>query len=252
MRGLSTVRLTGALTAEPQFDTVGRDLKRLRFTIAGEALRVSAGAFKPVTAYTDITFLGDAADSFAEQLGEGSLVDVRGRLDYSRYEVNGEARSSLRVLGWRLTELDPAFQEVQPDSRGQAVLKAALNHVEAYGNLTRDAELRYTPNGDPVVRVAMAINEQYSDRNGQKSERVAFVEVEAWHDLALRFASGEDVALRKGMPVVVDGLLLSDNYTNRDGQKVYRKKLEAQDIAVAASPRSAGAPDALDPADAPF
>lgn len=236
MRGISEVRLTGAIAGEPQLDTVGNGLARLRFTLAGSSNRFSNGEVKPVTAYTDITYLGDLATQFADQLAEGALVDVRGRLDYSRYEVEGQARTSLRVLALRLTELDPTMHQVDVDSREQAVLRNAVNRVQVYGNVTRDAELRYTPNGDPILRFGVAVNERYRDRSGQEQERVAFVDVEAWHDLATALVVSEEVLLRKGMPVIVEGLFLSDNYQNKEGETVYRKKLEAQHISVASSP----------------
>jgi len=239
VRGISEVRLTGAIAGEPQLDTVGNGLARLRFTLAGSSNRFSNGEVKQVTAYTDITYLGDLATQFAEQFADGSLVDVRGRLDYSRYEVEGQTRTSLRVLALRLTELDPALHELDVDSKQQAVLKNAINRVQVYGNLTRDAELRYTPNGDPIARFSVAVNERYRDRSGQDQERVAFVDVEAWHDLARAFVQSDEVLLTKGMPVIVEGLFLSDNYQNKEGEMVYRKKVEAQHISVVSSPSAA-------------
>lgn len=236
MRGINEIRLTGAIASGPELTTVAGNLSRLHFTLASSTVVHTPSEVKAFSAYTDITYLGSLANAFAEQLAEGSLVDVRGRLDYSRYEVDGEERTNLSVLALRLTELDPALHEVDVDARDQAVLRNAINRVQIYGNLTRDAELRYTPHGNPIVRFGMASNETYKDRSGEEQERVTFVDVEAWHDLAESFINDDDVLLKKGSPAIVEGLLLTENYQNKQGDKVYRKKISAQHISVPARP----------------
>ena len=57
-----------------------------------------------------------------------------------------------------------------------------------WGNLTRDPELRYFENGSSVCNTGVAINKQWTDKNGQKQESVEFI------DLSIRDMRGENVA----------------------------------------------------------
>ena len=56
----------------------------------------------------------------------------------------------------------------------------SINYVCIGGNLTRDPELKFLPNGTPVCNFNVAVNEKYTDKDGQKKEKVCFVEVVAW------------------------------------------------------------------------
>src|SRR6185369_17063516 len=57
---------------------------------------------------------------------------------------------------------------------------ASFNKVILAGNLTRDPELRYTPQGRPVAKIGLAVNRRYTLESGEKKEEVSFVDVEAW------------------------------------------------------------------------
>lgn len=103
----------------------------------------------------------------------------------------------------------------------------SINNVIIGGNLTRDPELKYIPNsGIPVCNFNVAVNEKYTDAQGQKKENVCFVEVVAWKK------TGELAAeyLRKGSPVVVEGKLSQDNWEDKDGNKRSKTKLTASRV----------------------
>ena len=55
-----------------------------------------------------------------------------------------------------------------------------MNTVTVVGNITRDPELRYTPNGAAVVKFGIAVNRSYVNRNGEKVEQTDFFTVNAW------------------------------------------------------------------------
>jgi len=56
----------------------------------------------------------------------------------------------------------------------------SINTVILGGNLTRDPEVRYTPQGTAVARLGLAINQVYRTKDGEKREDVCFVDVEVW------------------------------------------------------------------------
>lgn len=92
---------------------------------------------------------------------------------------------------------------------------ASLNKVLLIGNLTKDPELRYTPNGTAVANLRLAVNRKFKDRTGELKEDTCFVTVTAWD----KQAEICNQYLQKGRPVFVEGLLQSRSWDTPDGQK---------------------------------
>lgn len=112
------------------------------------------------------------------------------------------------------------------------------NRVFLLGNLGADAELRYTPNGQPVLKFRLATTESYLDANKVRQERTE------WHNVVLWGKRGEALArhLNKGTRVFVEGSLRTSSYEDKDGVKRYRTEVFANDIIFAGS-RNDGAHD---------
>lgn len=103
----------------------------------------------------------------------------------------------------------------------------SINSVILGGNLTRDPEVRYTPQGTAVARLGLAINEVYRTKDGEKKEDVCFVDVEVW----ARQAETCGQYLKKGQPVLVEGTLKLDTWTDREsGQKRSKHKVRARRV----------------------
>src|SRR4051812_10668813 len=89
----------------------------------------------------------------------------------------------------------------------------SLNRVQLIGNLTRDPELRYTPNGNAVCTFSIATNRGWTTDSGEKREEVDFHRVVAWNKLAELCSQ----FLVKGRKVYVEGRLSTRNWTGQDG-----------------------------------
>jgi single-strand DNA-binding protein len=89
----------------------------------------------------------------------------------------------------------------------------SLNKVMLIGNLTRDPELRYTPQGTPVCSFGIATNREWSDQAGQKQEETEFHNIVAWSKL------GEICSqlLYKGRKVFVEGRMTTKTWQGQDG-----------------------------------
>jgi single-strand DNA-binding protein len=97
---------------------------------------------------------------------------------------------------------------------------ANFNKVLLMGNLTRDPELRYLPSGQALVKIGLAVNRKYRNRNTQEQvEETTFVDVEGWGPQAETFSK----YMTKGRPVFIEGRLRLDSWEGKDGQK--RNKL---------------------------
>src|SRR5512143_1136912 len=104
---------------------------------------------------------------------------------------------------------------------------ANLNRVILVGRLTRDPELRYTPQGTAVCRLGLAVSRVYKSAEGERKEDSTFVDVVVWEKSAEY--CGEH--LRKGRPVFVEGRLKSDMWDDKaTGQK--RSRLEVVAVSV--------------------
>ena len=92
-----------------------------------------------------------------------------------------------------------------------------LNKVMLIGNLTKDPELKYIPNGTAVVNINLAMNRTWKDKvSGEKKEDVCFAKVVVWG----RRAEVCSEYLKKGNPVFIEGHLQSRSW-EQDGQKRY-------------------------------
>lgn len=91
---------------------------------------------------------------------------------------------------------------------------SSLNKVILIGNLGRDPEVRYMPNGEAVCNFSIATSEVWNDRNnGQRQERTE------WHNITLyrRLAEVAGQYLRKGSSVYIEGRIQSRKYAGKDG-----------------------------------
>jgi len=92
---------------------------------------------------------------------------------------------------------------------------ASLNKVLLIGNLTRDPELRYTPQGTAVATLRLAVNRKFKGRDEQMKEEVCFVSVVVW----AKMAESCGQFLHKGSPVFVEGRLLYRQWEDKESGK---------------------------------
>lgn len=101
-----------------------------------------------------------------------------------------------------------------------------FNQAIILGNLTRDPELRYTPNGQAVTSFAVATNRVWSDTEGERKESVEYHDVVAWGKIAEII----NQYLKKGSRVMVVGRLQTRSWEAQDGSKRYKTEIVATDV----------------------
>lgn len=110
------------------------------------------------------------------------------------------------------------------------------NKVIIGGNLTRDPELKYTPQGTAIARVGLAINSKYTTKDGTKKEETTFVDVDAFGKTAENAAK----YLKKGSSILVEGRLKLDTWDDKTtGQKRSKLGVLADSIQFTSSPKQA-------------
>jgi single-strand DNA-binding protein len=102
----------------------------------------------------------------------------------------------------------------------------SFNKVILVGNLGRDPELRYTPQGTPVCSFSMATNERRKDKNGEMQDQTTWFKVTLWN----RQAETAAQYLTKGRPVYIEGRLRVEEWTDREGKPRHTLEVHATDM----------------------
>ncbi len=105
----------------------------------------------------------------------------------------------------------------------------SYNKVILVGNLTRDPELRYTPNNTPVAIFTVATNRVWVNAKGERKEEASFHRVNVWGK------AGETLVkiLRKGMKVLVEGILVYREVRDEQGKLVRRDaRIRAESVII--------------------
>jgi single-strand DNA-binding protein len=110
-----------------------------------------------------------------------------------------------------------------------------LNRVMLLGNLGADPELRMTPGGQAVLKLRLATNETYLDRNNVRQERTEWHRVTVWG----RRAEALGKILQKGDLLFVEGRLQTSSY-DKNGEKRYSTEVVANNIVLPGSGRGRG------------
>ncbi|MBI3442182.1 MAG: single-stranded DNA-binding protein [Candidatus Sungbacteria bacterium] len=109
-----------------------------------------------------------------------------------------------------------------------------LNKVFLFGNLTRDPELRQTPNGQAVCTFGIATNRSFNNAAGQRQEQVEFHNIVAWA------RSAEIIAqyMKKGSSMFIEGRLQTRSWDDQSGAKHTRTEIVVDEFQF--GPRPAG------------
>jgi single-strand DNA-binding protein len=102
----------------------------------------------------------------------------------------------------------------------------SFNKIILVGNLGRDPELRYTPQGVAVCSFTMATNEKRRDKSGELNDVTTWFKVTLWRNQAETAAK----YLTKGTQVYIEGRLRVDEWTDRDGNNRHTLDVQATDM----------------------
>ncbi len=109
---------------------------------------------------------------------------------------------------------------------------ASVNKVILVGNLGRDPEVRYTPNGDSITNITIATTDSWKDKaTGEKKEATE------WHRVVF-FGKLAEIAgqyLKKGRQVYIEGALRTRKWTDKEGQDRYTTEIVANEMKMLGS-----------------
>lgn len=102
----------------------------------------------------------------------------------------------------------------------------SVNKVILMGNLGRDPEVRFMPNGDAVCNFSIATTDSWKDKTGEKQEKTE------WHNIVMyrRLAEIAGEYLKKGRPVYLEGRLQTRKWQTKEGQDRYTTEVIADSM----------------------
>ena len=107
-----------------------------------------------------------------------------------------------------------------------------INNVVLVGRMTRDAELRYTPQNQAVATFTLAVNRNFKNQSGERE--ADFINVVIWRQQAENLAN----RAKKGTLIGITGAIQTRNYENQQGQRVYVTEVIANNFQLLESRNS--------------
>ena len=114
---------------------------------------------------------------------------------------------------------------------------ASVNKVIIVGNLGKDPEMRYMPNGEAVCNITVATSERWKDKaTGEKKE------ITEWHRVVFyrKLAEIAGQYLKKGSPVYLEGRIRTRKWQDKEGQDRYTTEIEANEMQMLGSREGMG------------
>lgn len=101
-----------------------------------------------------------------------------------------------------------------------------VNKAIIVGNLGRDPEVRFTPDGKAVAKFSVATTERWNDQQGNRQERTE------WHNIVVWGKQAETCGqyLSKGRQVFIEGSIRNRSYDDKSGNKRYITEIVARDV----------------------
>lgn len=239
MYALNRAQIIGHLTQDPEIrqTPTGQSVGDLNI-VTKQTFTNASGQQQTGTSFINVVVWRGLADICDKFLKKGSQVFISGRIQTDDWEdQEGQKRYKTRVVADEMILLDP--RTPFPTLDAGAKVGGGLNKTEILGNVTRDPEIRQTPNGDSVCSFGVATNFGWKDRAGEQQERTEFHNVVAWGELATSIADN----IKKGRKVYICGRLQTRSWETPDGKKKWTTEIVADEaLALGVQDTELGAP----------
>ena len=108
---------------------------------------------------------------------------------------------------------------------------ALKNKVQLIGHLGNAPEVKTTENGKKLAKFSVATNESYRNAKGEKVTETTWHNIVAWG----KVAELAEKYLTKGKEVIIEGKLINNSYTDKDGNKKYSTEVQVSEILMLGS-----------------
>jgi single-strand DNA-binding protein len=181
------------------------------------------GAPKEATEWFTLVAWGPLAEEAGRRLQPGQRLYAEGHVQTRSWTgASGERRLRTELVAERLIPMDgPAPATPEPEDE-----PGCLNRVMVIGNLGRDPEMRYTPDGQAVTWFSLAATRSGLAADGERHEATEWFNVVSWGSLAEIC----NKHLTKGRRIYVEGELRTRTWHTAEGKRRYRTELVAEEM----------------------
>jgi single-strand DNA-binding protein len=236
-RGLNKAMIIGYVEREPELRHTNDGQSVVSFSVStSRQWTTNSGEARQSTEWFHIVAWGDLAEVACGRLSRGHRVYAEGLLQTRSWEDASGHRQlrtefvAEKLIPFGIGEVD----ETRVDSTEAEGAPLCLNRVMVMGNLGRDPEMRYTPDGQAVTSFSLAASRSLTTRSGERRASTQWFNVVSWGSLAEIC----NEYLSKGRRVYVEGELRTRSWEQPGGKKHFRTELVADEM-IMLGPRPA-------------
>jgi single-strand DNA-binding protein len=228
-RGMNRVMIIGFVEREPEIRRTAQGQPVASFSVSTKRhWTTNAGEAREATEWFSILAWGELAEAASKHLQKDQRLYVEGHLQTRSWEdADRQRHVRTEVVASRLIPMDDreaiSSRNLDADSE---MISLCLNRVMVIGNLGRDPEMRYTPEGQAVTSFSLATTHVRTPGNGGRVESTEWFNIVSWGGLAEIC----NQYLSKGRRVYIEGELRTRGWEQPDGNKHFRTELVANEM----------------------
>ncbi|HSR29910.1 MAG TPA: single-stranded DNA-binding protein [Anaerolineae bacterium] len=228
-RGMNRAMIIGFVEREPEMRHTSSGQPVASFSVSTKRhWTTNAGEAREATEWFSILAWGDLAEAATRHLKKDQRIYVEGYLQTRSWEdADGQRHVRTEVVAGSLIPMDDreAIASRNLDAESELV-PLCLNRVIVIGNLGRDPEMRYTPEGQAVTFFSLATTYARTSGNDGRRESTEWFNIVSWGGLAEIC----NQYLTKGRRVYVEGELRTRGWEQPDGKRHFRTELVANEM----------------------
>jgi len=228
-RGMNKVMIIGFVEREPELRHKNNGEPVTSFSVStNRRWTTTAGEAREATEWFHVVAWGDLAEAANKFLQRDQRIYVEGHLQTRSWEdPDGQRQARTEVVASKLIPMDDrqAIAAHNGETENEDT-PLCLNRVMVIGNLGRDPEMRYTPDGQAVTSFSLAATRTWTSAGGGRHDVTEWFNVVSWGSLAEIC----NQYLAKGRRVYVEGELRTRGWEQPDGNKHFRTELVTNEM----------------------
>jgi single-strand DNA-binding protein len=237
-RGMNKVMIIGFVERDPEMRRLANGHPVTSFAVSATRRWVTnAGEARASTEWFTVVAWGQLAEAVSELVQRGQRAYVQGHLQTRSWtDIEGQRHVRTEVVAEKLIPMDGRSALIEAGDQGENSerMPRCLNRVMVIGNLGRDPEMRYTPNGQAITSFSLAATRKWTTSSGERRDATEWFNVVSWGSLAEIC----NQYLSKGRRVYVEGELRTRAWEHADGKRHFRTELVANEM-IMLGPRAA-------------
>jgi single-strand DNA-binding protein len=244
-RGMNKVMIIGFVERDPEMRRTASRQPVASFPVStNRRWTTNSGEAREATEWFNIVAWGDLAEAAARLVQKDQRIYAEGYLQSRSWEdTDGQRHVRTEMVASRMIPMDDreAIATRNPAMENEET-PLCLNRVMVIGNLGRDPEMRYTPEGQALTSFSLATTRTWTSAIGGRRDSTEWFNVVSWGSLAEIC----NQYLTKGRRVYIEGELRTRGWQQPDGKKHFRTELVANEM-IMLGPRPKSRPDDHEP-----